>query len=95
MWRCHENAVTPLSTGDAGRRSAFSPVLRLPQPPLQPQPAAGEPQALLSYKAASSSSETVQLVDEEEEDDIIEITSTFPLGQCSRTSPGNHATIRR
>merc|ERR1719266_368563 len=35
------------------------------------------------------------MVDEEEEDDIIEITSTFPLGQCSRTSPGNHATIRR
>ena len=88
MWRCHENVVT----GDAGRRSAFSPVLRLPQPPLQPQPAAGEPQALqLSYKG---SLETV-LVDEEEEDDIIEITSTFPLGQCSRTSPGNHATIRR
>ena len=84
-----------LSTGDAGRRSAFSPVpLRLPtQPTLQPQPAR-EPQALqLSYKG---SSETVLLVDEEEdEDDIIEITSPFPLGQCSRTSPGNHATIRR
>ena len=85
MCPSHENAVTPPSTGDAGHRSAFSPVLRLPQP--LPQPA-GEPQAL-SYKT-----ETV-LVDEEEEDDIIEITSTFPLGQCSRTSPGNHATIRR
>ena len=78
-----------LSTGDAGRRSAFSPVLRLPQPPLPPE----QPQALLSYKAAGSSERV--LVDEEEEDDIIEITSTFPLGQCSRTSPANHATIRR
>ena len=79
-----------LSTGDAGRRSAFSPVLRLPQPPLPPE----KPQALLSYKAAGSS-ERVLVDEEEEEHDIIEITSPFPLGQCSRTSPANHATIRR
>ena len=84
MWRRYENAVT-LSPGDSGRRSAFSPVLKLAQPLARP-----------SEDAQATISETV-LVDEEdeEEEDIIEITSTFPLGQCSRTSPGNHATIRR
>ena len=86
MWRCYENAVT-LSPGDSGRRSAFSPVLRPSQPLARP-----------SEDAQATISETV-LVDEEdeeeEEEDIIEITATFPLGQYSRTSPGNHATIRR
>ena len=64
--------------GDAGRRSAFSPVLRSPLPPLEPP--------LLEVEEDD---------DEDEEDEVVELPRPFPGGQCSRTSPGNHATIRR
>ena len=33
--------------------------------------------------------------DDEEEDVPLDLLSSFPNGECSRTSPGNHATVRR
>ena len=35
------------------------------------------------------------ITDEDEDDLLPEVLSVYPLDQCSRTSPGNHSTIRR
>lgn len=51
------------------------------------------PPGILPYETGIP--ETDVTVEEGEEDEGIEIISCFPLDQCSRTSPGNHATIRR
>ena len=33
--------------------------------------------------------------DDDEEDVLLDIVSYFPNGECSRTSPSNHSTVRR
>merc|ERR1719320_1241497 len=51
--------------------------------------------SLLSLSIFFTVLEDISDEDDDEEDLTLETVSVYPNGECSRTSPGNHSTVRR